>query len=194
MSAAYYILLLGAIGLGRLIELRISHRRQRGLAAQGIAKVPEPHFHWMILLHAGVLLFSGVEVWLLKRQLIPALAMSMGLILLVANGLRWWVIRTMADHWNVEVMNSVSLGIVTDGPFRWIRHPNYLAVILELAAIPLLYSAWLTALAGSLANAWILSRRLAVEEAILFKDPAYRALFGPKPRFIPRLGARWRTF
>ena len=91
----------------------------------------------------------------------------------------------MRTHWNVEVMASAPLGVVTDGPYRYIRHPNYLAVVLELVAIPMLHGAWLTALVGTLANAWVLAQRLAVEERVLLADARYREAMGPKARFVP---------
>lgn len=187
VSIKWYTLFLATVGLGRLIELRISRRHQRALAMRGIEKIPEPHFRWMVLLHAGVLLASGLEVRLLRRPFRRALALPAGAIVAVANALRWWVIRTMAGHWNVQVINSLGLGVVTDGPFRWIRHPNYAAVFLELTAIPLLHGAWLTALIGALAHIGVLRRRIAIEEAVLLADPAYRAVMGPKPRFLPRV-------
>jgi methyltransferase len=190
MSAVRYMLFLAAVGLGRLIELGISRRHQRALAARGVKKIAEPYFRMMVLVHAGVLAGSGLEVWLLRRPIRRALALPAGLILVAANVLRWWVIRTLAEHWNIQVMDSVALGVVTDGPFHWIRHPNYVAVFLELTAIPLLHSAWLTALLGGLAHIGVLSRRIAVEEAVLLANPTYRAAMGPKPRFVPRIRQR----
>ncbi|HJZ45882.1 MAG TPA: isoprenylcysteine carboxylmethyltransferase family protein [Roseiflexaceae bacterium] len=187
MSAVCYSMLLAAVGLGRLIELRLSRRHQRLLASQGVVKVREPHFRWMVLLHGGVLLGAGLEVWLLKRPLIRALAIPMSVLWVLANGLRLWVIYTMAEHWNVQVLDSVRLGVVTDGPFRWIRHPNYLAVFIELVALPLLHTAWVTALLGGLAHVWVLRQRIVLEERTLLSDSNYRALMGHKPRYVPRI-------
>jgi len=192
MGVKIYLLLLAAVGMSRLIELRLSRTNQRALAARGIAMATEPHFHWMVLLHAGVLTGSALEVALAKRPWVPVLAIPMALILVGANLLRWWVIRTMAGHWNVRVMDSVRLGVVSEGPFRWIRHPNYVAVFLELEAIPLLHSAWVTALVGGFLLLWVLGRRLAVEEPILLADPAYRTAMAWKPRFVPSPFARRR--
>jgi methyltransferase len=84
-------------------------------------------------------------------------------------------------------MDSSALGVVAGGPYRWVRHPNYLAVFAELLALPLIHSAWLTALLGGLAHIWVLRRRIAVEEAVLLANPAYRAAMSHKPRFIPRI-------
>lgn len=190
MRTRWYIFFLAVVGMGRLRELRLSRRHQQSLAAHGISKVPEPHFRWMLLLHTGVLLGSALEVWWLRRPFRPTLAISAGFIIALANGLRWWVIKTMAEHWNVQVMNSVALGVVIHGPFRWIRHPNYVAVFLELIALPLMHSAWLTALLGTLAHIWVLRKRIVIEEAVLLADPTYRALMGAKPRFFPRIMRR----
>ncbi|HEX2711111.1 MAG TPA: isoprenylcysteine carboxylmethyltransferase family protein [Candidatus Acidoferrales bacterium] len=187
VSQATYFALLVAVGLGRLVEVRLSARNQRRLAAQGAVKVPEPHFPWMVLLHAGVLGSAALEVLLLRRPLILALALPMGILFVLANALRWWVIASLAQHWNVQLMDSTRLGIVTSGPYRWIRHPNYVAVFVELIALPLVHTAWLTAVWASAVNLWVLRRRLALEERILSADPAYRATMAMKPRFLPRL-------
>ncbi|MFL5801366.1 MAG: isoprenylcysteine carboxylmethyltransferase family protein [Roseiflexaceae bacterium] len=187
MSTVLYTLLLAAVGMGRLVEMRISRRRQRALAARGAEKVAEPHFRWMVLLHGGVLAGAALEVWLLARPFIPALAIPMILLFALSNALRWWVIRTLAGHWNVQVMDSIALGVVAHGPYRWVRHPNYLAVFAELLALPLIHSAWLTALLGGLAHIWVLRQRITVEEEVLLADPAYRAAMGHKARFIPRV-------
>src|SRR6185369_15280419 len=102
-----------------------------------------------------------------------------------ANLLRWWVIATMGAHWNVQVMGSTALGVVTGGPFRWVRHPNYVAVFVELGALPLVHGAFITAAAGAALHALVLRRRIALEEAILLADPRYREAMAGKPRFVP---------
>jgi methyltransferase len=182
-----YLALLALVGLGRLVELRISRRNQQQLAKQGVRKIAEPHFRWMVFVHAGVLAGAAAEVMLLHRPLIPALAVTMAVLFVLANALRWWVIQTLAGHWNVEVMASSRVGVVTAGPYRWVRHPNYVAVVIELFALPMIHTAWITALAGTLANLEILRRRLRVEEGILMADPTYRATMSEKPRFLPGL-------
>jgi methyltransferase len=111
----------------------------------------------------------------------------MAALFVFANALRWWVIRTLAGHWNVEVMASSRVGVVTSGPYRWVRHPNYVAVVIEMFSLPMIHTAWITALAGTLANMEILRRRLRVEEGVLMADPSYRSAMGEKPRFLPRL-------
>jgi methyltransferase len=108
-------------------------------------------------------------------------------IFLAANGVRWWVIRSLGDHWNVQVIDSTGMGIVSTGPFRYVRHPNYAAVFVEMLVLPLIHCAWITAIAGSLAHILVLSERLATEERVLFADARYREVMSGKPRFLPGL-------
>lgn len=187
LTPVVFIGLLLAVALLRLVELRISKRHQQELIARGAAKVDEPKFRWMVLLHSAVLIGAALEVVLLHRPFIPLLAASMSLIFLAANVVRWWVIWTLGQHWNVQVMDSTRLGVVTSGPFRYVRHPNYAAVFAEMLALPLIHTAWITALAGSLAHIAVLLQRLSTEERVLFANPNYRSAMAGKPRFLPGL-------
>lgn len=182
-----YLFLLVLVAIGRLAELGISRRNQRQLEKQGARKIPEPHFRWMVFLHVGVLVCAGAEVLILHRPLIPALAVPMTLLFVLANLLRWWVIRTLAGHWNVEVMESSGVGVVSSGPYRWVRHPNYVAVVVEIFSLPMIHAAWITAVSGTIGNLEILRRRLRVEDGVLLSNPAYRLAMGGKPRFLPRV-------
>jgi methyltransferase len=141
----------------------------------------------MVVLHAGVLAGAALEVIWLRRPFVPALAVPAAALFLLATGLRWWAIHSLGAHWNVQVMDSASLGVVATGPFRWVRHPNYLGVFIEMAAAPLIHTAWITALLGAAGNAWVLRNRLRVEEAVLEAHPQYRAAMSGKPRFLPRI-------
>jgi methyltransferase len=187
LSVIAFLALLLAVGALRLAELRISRRHQQQLVARGAAKVHEPRFRWMVLLHTSVLIGAAFEVVILKRPFLPVLATGMFLIFLAANAVRWWVIRTLGDHWNVQVVDSTRLGVVTSGPFRFVRHPNYAAVFSEMVALPLIHTAWITALAGAVAHAVVLAQRLSTEERVLFANPDYRAAMSAKPRFLPGL-------
>jgi methyltransferase len=187
LSVKAFLGLLAAVAVLRVVELRISRRNQRALAAAGVRKIAEPVFPWMVLGHAGVLGGAALEVVLLQRPFVPALAAVMSVLFVLATALRWWVMRTLRTHWNVQVMDSGRLGVVTAGPYRFIRHPNYVAVFVELAALPLIHTAWLTAVLGAATQIWILSRRIATEESVLLANAEYRAAMGHKPRFVPGL-------
>ncbi len=187
LSTIAFLALLLAVALLRIVELRISKRHQEELIARGAAKVAEPKFRWMVLLHTAVLAGAAVEVILLRRPFLPWLAAPMFTIFLAANAVRWWVIRTLGEHWNVQVMDSTRLGVVTSGPFRYVRHPNYAAVFAEMLALPLIHTAWITATAGAIAHMGVLAQRLSTEERVLFASPEYRAAMTGKPRFLPGL-------
>lgn len=187
LAETAYIILLVAVGLGRLVEMRISRRNRARMFSEGAARVAEPGFPWMIALHAAVLVGAGLEVVLLHRRLIPALAIAMGVLFVGSNVLRWWVIRALRGHWNVQVVDSARLGVITSGPYRWVRHPNYLAVFVELVSLPLIYTAWITAISAAVLHVLVLRARLAVEDRVLLANPAYREAMGGKPRFLPRL-------
>jgi methyltransferase len=186
VSRIAYLVLLTAFGAGRIAELLISSRNQRAMRAKGASRVEEPRYPWMVILHVGVFAAAGVEVVVLHRPLIPALAIPMLILFFLSNVLRWWVIRTLKSHWNVQIMDSARLGVVSNGPYRWIRHPNYVAVFVELVSLPLIYSAWITALIAGIGNAWVLHNRLAVEDRVLLSNPDYRAAMGGKPKFLPK--------
>jgi methyltransferase len=185
-----YLGLLAAVGCARLLEMRLSRRHQRQLARLGLRVEPEPGFALMVALHTAILVGSGIEVVAGHRPLLPAVAIPAALCFLAANGLRLWVIRTMASHWNVRVVNTVSLGVVTRGPFRFVRHPNYVAVFVELLALPMIHGAYGTALIGGIVHAIVLMNRIRLEERTLFGSPAYREAMVSKPRFIPHIFAR----
>ncbi|HEV2388632.1 MAG TPA: isoprenylcysteine carboxylmethyltransferase family protein [Candidatus Acidoferrales bacterium] len=179
--------LLGAVGMLRLVELRISRRNQRRLLSRGALRAEDPSFPWMVLLHAGLLAGAAAEVFLLRRPFLPFLAATMGAVFLAANGLRWWVIRTLGEHWSVQVIDAEGLGVITTGPYRWVRHPNYIAVFAEMLALPLIHTAWLTAVFGGAAHLAVLGTRVRAEDRVLLADPEYLAKMGGKPRFLPRL-------
>jgi methyltransferase len=188
LSVYFFLALLAAVGVGRLLEMRLSRRHQRALAARGATRAREPGFALMVALHTGVLVAAAFEVLALHRRFTPAVGVPALVVFALANALRWWVIATLGPHWIVQVVgSSPALGVVTGGPYRWIRHPNYVAVFAELFALPLVHGAWLTATVGAALHVLVLRRRLALEEAVLAADPAYRNLMATKPRFIPRL-------
>ena len=185
-TTIFFLVLVGAVGACRLIELRLSKRHQRSLAAGGAAPLPEPVFPAMVALHTGILVAAVLETLLLGRPFVPALAVPAVVLVVLANALRFWVIATLGVQWQVRVVASTpALGVVTGGPYRLIRHPNYVAVFVELAALPLVHGAWLTAAAGALLHAAILRRRIGLEESVLMADESYRRAFADKPRFLP---------
>jgi methyltransferase len=187
LSVIAYLGLLVAVAILRVFELRVSRRNQEQLVARGATKLDKPKFRWVVLVHTAVLIGAALEVVFLHRAFYPILAAVMFAIFLASNALRLWVVLTMGQLWNVQVVDSTRLGVVTSGPFRFVRHPNYAAVIAEMFSLPLIHTAWLTAILGCIGYFAAISQRIAVEESVLFADPNYRAAFAGKARFLPGL-------
>jgi len=182
----WYFALLGAVALLRVAELRLSRRHQIRLLATGGKKVAEPFYPLMVVLHAGLFVASALEVWLCQRPFVPVLGFPMlGLLGLCLAG-RIWVWRSLGEQWNAQVVVSTQ-PVVDWGPYRYVRHPNYCIVIVEMGALPLVHSAYLTAVIFSALNAAILRQRIRREEAALLTRPEYLAKMGTKPRFLPAL-------
>jgi methyltransferase len=178
-------LVLGAVAFVRLVELRVSIARTRDRAAD---VVREPLlFPAMAALHAAFVTAPLVEVALLDRPVVPGLAAGAAFALALATALRVWTLRTLGAAWNVRVVDPSPVGVATGGPYAWIRHPNYLCVILEIASVPLLHSAWLSAVALSAVNAVVLARRIRNEEALLSRIPAWRDAMSGKARLVPHV-------
>jgi methyltransferase len=180
-----YLGLLGAVGVWRLGEMRLSRAHQRALAARGLGRARDPVFPFMVALHTGVLVGAAIEVLAAPRPFSTPLVVGALAVFAAANLLRLWVIRTMAAHWNVNIVGSLALGVVTSGPFRWVRHPNYVAVFAELLALPLVGGAYITAVVGAALHVLVLARRIADEERVLMADATYQRVMGGKPRFFP---------
>lgn len=183
-STALYLALLAALTLERWLELARSRRNARVALADGAQEFGRAHFPWMVAFHATFLPACAAEVLLAHRPFPGAWGwLALGVVAL-AQGLRWWTIATLGPRWSVRVIVPAEAAPVVGGPYRFLRHPNYLAVILEVAFIPLVHGAWMTALAASLINAALLTVRIPCEEAAL--GPRYARVLGGMPRLVPR--------
>ncbi|HSG40240.1 MAG TPA: isoprenylcysteine carboxylmethyltransferase family protein [Thermoanaerobaculia bacterium] len=189
-SRLLYTALISLVAAGRLFELRVAKRNLRDLLTRGGVEVAPEHYRWMVLLHTLFLVACPLEVWLLDRPFLPWLGIPMLLLAVLAAGLRLWVIRTLEGRWTTRIVVLPRVTPVTGGPYRFLRHPNYLAVITEIFALPLIHSAWLTAAVFSLLNAWLLRVRIRAEEEGLSRLSDYDAVFADRPRLLPGGGGR----
>ncbi len=187
-NPSYIILaaILLAVMSMRIAELIISHHRTR----DSVQHQPEAVFPYMVSLHTSLFILVPLEVMLLGRPFIPLLFAACLSLLMLATALRVSVLRTLGPSWNVRIVRPAA--VVSRGVYSYIRHPNYLAVVIELACIPLIHTAWLSALFLSSANVVVLFFRIRAEEKLLFSLPGYREAMGGKPRFIPRVRAHGR--
>lgn len=163
----WYLILLGAVGVERLAELVLAQRNLAWSRARGGVEVGASHYPVMVALHLALLVGCVVEVAVFQRPFIPVLGWSMLALVIAAQGLRWWCITTLGRQWNTRVVVIPGAARVEGGPYRWFSHPNYVAVAIEGFALPLVHSAWVTALAFTTLNAALLSTRVSVENSAL---------------------------
>ncbi|CAN5672991.1 isoprenylcysteine carboxylmethyltransferase family protein [soil metagenome] len=163
----WFAALIVLVGAERLLELVVSRRNTAWSLAQGGREHGAGHYPVMVLLHVGLLVGALVEVGVADRPFLPLLGWSMLALVAVAQALRWWCIGTLGRHWSTRVLVVPGMRLVAAGPYRLLRHPNYLAVVVEGVALPLVHSAWLTAIVFTAANLALLAHRIRVEEASL---------------------------
>jgi len=187
-----YAAVLLVFGAQRGLELLYSARNERLIRSrQPLApQASERIFRGIALVNLGLFTLPLLErAW--RRRAPPAFIAGIGWIAaLTAVALRLSVIASLRGSWTVRAVVPSDLPVVDRGPYRFIRHPNYVALGLEFLGLPLIGGAYLSAAGLGLANALLLRRRIADEEALLMAIPAYRLRMAHKPRFVPRLSAR----
>ena len=184
-SRLWWTFLLLLVVVQRLAELRLSARNARRLLARGGVEAGRGHMPLLVALHVGFLIACPLEVWRLDRPLRWWLAAPALVVLGLAQLLRIWAIRSLGERWSVRVIVVPGVAPVESGPYRHIRHPNYLAVILEIASIPLIHGAWITAAAFSALNGAALALRIHVEERLLRQVGSPSAALEAMARFVP---------
>jgi methyltransferase len=165
----WYVALIAAVAAERIVELVVARRNERWSRARGAVETGRGHYPFMVVLHTALLIGAPLEVALADRPFVPALGWSMVAIVVAAQALRWWCIRTLGRQWNTRIFVIPGAPRVTGGPYRLLPHPNYIAVVAEGFALPLVHTAWVTAVVFTLLNAALLRVRIAAEDAALRK-------------------------
>ncbi len=175
-----------AVGIQRLLELKLSKRNEAFILRAGGREHAPGHFAIMRALHILWLMSMVIEVLLLRRPFHLSLALSALPFFLLGQWLRHHAIKTLGSRWTVRIMTLPGELPVHKGIYRYIRHPNYLGVILEIFALPLLHSAYFTCIFFTVANGLLLIKRIREEEKGLEEDSEYSFVFRKRPRFLPR--------
>ncbi|MFJ1790179.1 isoprenylcysteine carboxyl methyltransferase family protein [Kitasatospora griseola] len=162
-----YTVLIALVAVERLAELLVARRNAAWSLARGGVEYGRGHYPPMVALHTGLLVGCLLEVRWAERPFLPGLGWPMLVLALAAQGLRWWCIGSLGPRWNTRVIVVPGLPLVVGGPYRWLRHPNYLAVVVEGFALPLVHTAWVTALGFTLLNSALLATRLRCENTAL---------------------------
>jgi methyltransferase len=151
-----YPLLIAAVAVERAAELVVAKRNLDWSRQRGGVEFGARHYPVMVVVHTGLLAGCLVEAITMRRRFIRRLGLPMLVIVLAAQGLRWWCIATLGRQWNTRVIVVPGAQRITGGPYRFVPHPNYVAVVAEGAALPLVHTAWITALVFSVLNAALL--------------------------------------
>ena len=155
-------LIIGAIALERLIELFYAERNTRALIARGAVEVGRAHYPLIVLLHAAWL--AAIVLALPNPPIIHWIPLA---IFLLLQGARIWVIATLGRFWTTRIISLPGAPLVRNGPYRFIRHPNYAVVVGEIAVFPLVFGEIWVAAAFSALNALMLWWRIRQEDAAL---------------------------
>ncbi|MEU0089246.1 isoprenylcysteine carboxyl methyltransferase family protein [Kribbella sp. NPDC006257] len=162
-----FVVLIVLVGLERVAELVVSLRNARWSFERGGVESGKGHYPFMVLLHTGFLVGCLVEAIVADRPFLPWLGWPMLAVVLLAQGLRWWCITVLGHQWNTRVIVVPGLSLVASGPYKLLRHPNYVAVVAEGIALPLVHTAWVTAVVFLVLNIPLLTVRIRAEEAAL---------------------------
>lgn len=176
-----------AVILQRLFELRISKNNETYILNQGGKKHSDNLLTTVKVLQISWWIAAVAEVWYFNRPFIFPLATIALLVTLAGQVLRYLSMQALEQHWTLPIMTLPNTPVVDKGVYFYLRHPNWLGVILEIAALPLIHGAYLTAIIFSLANAVLMSQRIQTEEQALAKNSNYTLVFANRPRFIPKI-------
>lgn len=166
-STVLYVALVLLVAAQRFSELGKSADHEATLRARGAIEHAPGQMRWMRLLHASWLVAAPLEVLLFKRPFVLWIAIAASVVFLIGQGLRFWTMRTLGERWTVKILTLPGVPPVTTGPFRYLRHPNYLGVALEIAALPMIHGAWVTAIVFTTANAAMMFARITAEDRAL---------------------------
>lgn len=186
--AAFTALVL-ALVVQRLLELRRSRLNQAELLRRGGREHGQGHFPLMAGVHATWFLAMLAEVHVLGSELSVPLTAIAALLTLAGQALRLSAMQALGVRWCVRIVTLPGAAPVRSGIYRWMRHPNYVGVVLEILAVPLLHGASLTAALFTVLNAVVLAIRIRAEEQALEADNAYLAAMAGLPSFVPK----WRS-
>jgi len=187
VSSIGFTALVGFLVIQRLFELRLSKRNEAKILSQGGKEYDSGHYPAMVLLHTTWFLAMIAEVWVLQPAFSWGMFVFALMVTLIGQSFRYAAIKDLGWRWSTRIMILPEAPLISSGIYKYIRHPNYVGVILEIAAVPLLHSAWRTSLLFSIANGMLLWVRIKAEEKALEEFNQYSQHLGDRPRFIANI-------
>ncbi|MCG7342542.1 isoprenylcysteine carboxyl methyltransferase [Sporosarcina sp. ACRSL] len=162
--------------LQRIIELFIAKRNEKWMKSQGAFEAGSSHYPFMVAMHIFFFITLIAEVLFFHRQLSTIWQILLG-IFLAAQIARVWCLASLGKFWNTKIIVLPHAKVVKRGPYKWVRHPNYIIVATELLVLPLLFNAFFTAVLFSLLNIWMMTIRIPAEERALKEATNYTEEF-----------------
>ena len=171
-----FTFVLAIVIIQRLVELVIANRNEKWMRRRGAYEVGATHYPLMVTMHTAFFISLLTEVIVFNRAL-SVFWIHLLIIFLLTQVIRIWCLTSLGKFWNTKIIVLPGADVVINGPYKFIRHPNYLIVTIELLVLPLLFSAYFTAIVFSLLNVWILSVRIPTEEKALKQSTNYKEQF-----------------
>ena len=162
----YFWGFLGFVILQRLIELIIAKQNSKAAFAKGAVEIDSSGYRFIVLMHIFFFI-SLIFEKLISQSVLNPLWFLFLILFLLAQFLRYWSIVSLGRFWNTRILVIKGSGLIRKGPYKYFSHPNYIAVITEIAVIPLIFSCYITAVVFSIFNILILSRRIKIETGAL---------------------------
>jgi len=152
--------------LQRVSELLLARRNERVVRAKGAREYDEKGYKVIVLMHIFFFISLISEYVLLARTLNHFWALLI-ILFLCTQVLRYWAISKLGYNWNTKILVTPNTSPVRGGPYKYLNHPNYLSVVIEIAVIPLIFSCYITAVIFTILNLLLLKRRIRIEELAL---------------------------
>lgn len=180
----WFLLFWGFLIVQRLAEVRVAKSNEKKLLRKGAIEAGKDHYKWMVSMHVAFFVVFFIEVYVFKAQppswwIVPFVLFLMGQVI------RVWAISSLGEFWNTKIILLPGANVVAKGPYRFMRHPNYTIVSLELLVMPLIFGAYFTAILFTILNFFMLRVRIPAEEKALMELTDYEKSHGQKQRFFP---------
>ena len=180
----WFLLFWSFLIIQRLAEVRIAKSNEKKLLSKGAVEAGSDHYKWMVSMHVAFFVVFFLEVYVFNAQP-PSWWIVPFLLFLMAQVIRVWAISSLGEFWNTKIILLPGANVVAKGPYRFMRHPNYTIVSLELLVMPLIFGAYFTAILFTILNIFMLRVRIPAEEKALMELTDYEKSHGQKQRFFP---------
>ncbi|HAQ06585.1 MAG TPA: hypothetical protein DCR24_03300 [Bacillus bacterium] len=181
-----FFFFVGFIIIQRLFELSVAKRNEKWMKSKGAIEFGQRHYPAMVLIHTAFFIVFIFEVMSLEKGLSSYWPVLLFLFS-VTQAMRIWALSSLGRFWNTKIIILPDADVVKKGPYKLIKHPNYLIVTAELLIIPLMFNAFITLVLFTLLNILILSIRIPAEENALREMTKYEMVFKKQGRFVPNL-------